>query len=259
MGYQVIPIDKLRGKTITVSFKRYSEVDDTNTSTCAIIQAADEVLVDEYTYKSTSLLNSKLYKELRFSKDATDGYFTCTFTIPEDETRKNLFIAFYIGISAIALENQVVEYTDIQVEVGSAATSYTPYKDAGVKVYGKNLLDVSNPYGETAGSTTTITGETATLVRGATGNAPSIIWAIDSLEKFVGKKLTSSLMLLISSTLLFEAASISTTSVIEPERIPLQISHSLQGSPSFGFKQLIALASILAEDVFPVPLPPFNR
>ena len=52
---------------------------------------------------------------------------------------------------------------------------------------------------------------------------------------FVGKKLTSSLILLISSTLLFDAASISTTSVKEPSKISLQISHSLQGSNPFKF------------------------
>ena len=63
----------------------------------------------------------------------------------------------------------------------------------------------------------------------------------------------------MSSTLLFEAASISTISVSEPLRAPLQISHSLQGSPSLGFKQFIALAKIFAEDVFPVPLPPLNK
>ena len=76
---------------------------------------------------------------------------------------------------------------------------------------------------------------------------------------FVGKKFTSSLILLISSTLLLDAASISTISVKEPEIAPLQISHSLHGSPSFGFKQLIALANIFAADVFPVPLPPLNK
>ena len=63
----------------------------------------------------------------------------------------------------------------------------------------------------------------------------------------------------MSSTLLFDAASISTTSVSEPSNISLQISHSLHGSPSCGFKQFTALANILAEVVFPVPLPPLNK
>ena len=75
----------------------------------------------------------------------------------------------------------------------------------------------------------------------------------------VGRKFTSSLIARISSTLLFDAASISTTSVNEPESIALQISHSLHGSPSFGFKQFIALANIFAAVVFPVPRPPLNR
>ena len=63
----------------------------------------------------------------------------------------------------------------------------------------------------------------------------------------------------MSSTLLLDAASISTTSVKLPSNIALQILHSLQGSPSIGFRQLIALASIFAADVFPVPLPPLNK
>ena len=75
----------------------------------------------------------------------------------------------------------------------------------------------------------------------------------------VGKKLTSSRIALMSSTLLFEAASISTISVKEPDNAALQISHSLHGSPSWGFKQFTALAKILAVVVLPVPLVPFNK
>ena len=75
----------------------------------------------------------------------------------------------------------------------------------------------------------------------------------------VGKKLTSSLISLISSTLLFDAASISTISVKAPESAALHISHSLHGSPSFGFKQFTALANILAAEVFPVPLHPLKN
>ena len=75
----------------------------------------------------------------------------------------------------------------------------------------------------------------------------------------VGKKFTSSLMALTSSTLLLDAASISTISVSEPSSAALQTAHSLQGSPSLGFKQFTALAKILAAEVFPVPLPPLNK
>ena len=76
---------------------------------------------------------------------------------------------------------------------------------------------------------------------------------------FVGKKFTASLMLLTSSTLLFDAASISIISVSEPSNAPLHIPHSLHGSPSLGFRQFTALAKILAVVVFPVPLPPLNK
>ena len=61
------------------------------------------------------------------------------------------------------------------------------------------------------------------------------------------------------STPLFDAASISWTSTIEEERIPLQISQELQGSPSIFEVQLTALANILAVEVLPVPLPPQKR
>ena len=40
--------------------------------------------------------------------------------------------------------------------------------------------------------------------------------------------------------------------------MPLHTAHSLQGSPSWGFKQLIALANTLAILVLPVPLGPLK-
>jgi len=48
-------------------------------------------------------------------------------------------------------------------------------------------------------------------------------------------------------------------SVNDPFNADLQISHSLHGSPSFGFKQFIARANTFADVVFPVPLPPLNK
>ena len=63
----------------------------------------------------------------------------------------------------------------------------------------------------------------------------------------------------MSSTLLFDAASISTISVNAPDNAALHISHSLHGSPSFGFKQFTALAKIFAAEVLPVPLVPLNK
>ena len=58
---------------------------------------------------------------------------------------------------------------------------------------------------------------------------------------------------------LLEAASIATTSRMLPLSIPLQISHSPQGSPFWGCRQLTALAKILAQVVLPVPRTPVNR
>ena len=71
--------------------------------------------------------------------------------------------------------------------------------------------------------------------------------------------MTSSRRSRMLSTPLLEAASISTTSMMEPASIPRQTSHSLQGSPSLGCRQLTALARILAQVVLPVPREPVNR
>ena len=75
----------------------------------------------------------------------------------------------------------------------------------------------------------------------------------------VGVKLASSMRERILSTPLLLAASISTTSKIEPSSRPRQISHSPQGSPFWGFRQFTARERILAQVVFPVPREPVNR
>jgi len=74
-----------------------------------------------------------------------------------------------------------------------------------------------------------------------------------------GEYFTFSLNSLISSTLLFEAASISTTSIVLSSKISLQLSHSLQGSSLCKLVQFTALENILAVDVLPVPLVPQNK
>ena len=61
------------------------------------------------------------------------------------------------------------------------------------------------------------------------------------------------------STPLLDAASISSTSMQEPESMALQASQTLQGLPWSGFRQLTAFARILAQLVLPVPLEPVNR
>ena len=61
------------------------------------------------------------------------------------------------------------------------------------------------------------------------------------------------------STPVFEAASISITSGEWPAEISRQETHSLHGSPSRGFAQLIAFASSRAALVLPVPRGPQKR
>ena len=74
----------------------------------------------------------------------------------------------------------------------------------------------------------------------------------------LGAYLTLSLIFLISSTPLLLAASISITSEFVPRVIPVQIAHSLQGSPSERSRQLIAFANTFAILVLPVPLGPLK-
>ena len=74
-----------------------------------------------------------------------------------------------------------------------------------------------------------------------------------------GVKLDSSMRERMLSTPLLLAASISTTSKMDPSSNPLQISHWPQGSPSLGCRQLTARARILAQVVLPVPREPVNR
>ena len=56
-----------------------------------------------------------------------------------------------------------------------------------------------------------------------------------------------------------EEGNISNTSTLPLPFKLLQISHSLQGLPFFGFKQFIAFANIFAILVLPVPLVPVNK
>lgn len=79
-------------------------------------------------------------------------------------------------------------------------------------------------------------------------------------EETFGAYFTFSRISRISSTPLFDAASISITSGLDPTVILLHNSHSLQGSaesPRFG--QLTAFANIFAALVFPVPRGPVNK
>ena len=71
--------------------------------------------------------------------------------------------------------------------------------------------------------------------------------------------MTSSLISLMLSTPLFEAASISITFIEVPSAIALQLLHSPHGLPSTGCSQFTAFATILAPVVLPVPLVPQKR
>ena len=109
----------------------------------------------------------------------------------------------------------------------------------------------------------TYSGGSSSVLRSAL-NAPvesictsSIIYTL--YFPSVGGYATSSLSSLILSTPLLDAASISITFIDEPLAIARHTLHSPQGLPSTGVSQLTALATILATDVFPVPLVPQNR
>src|SRR5699024_8113810 len=63
----------------------------------------------------------------------------------------------------------------------------------------------------------------------------------------------------ISSTLVFDAASISIMSDMDPSKIPRQDVHSLHGSLVGACSQLIVCAKIFAALVLPVPRGPENK
>ena len=79
------------------------------------------------------------------------------------------------------------------------------------------------------------------------------------MSNLLGNKYALSFKLLTSSIPLFDAASISITSIAEAFIISLQLSHFPQGSPFCKSEQLIALAKILAADVLPAPFGPENK
>jgi hypothetical protein len=127
-GYQCFLIEPVKGKTITISFDRFSEGDNTNVSTTAVIHSADDEFDGGYTYKGGNLTNAYKYKELSL-KNFPNGHFTTTFTIAEDDTRKNLFIMFYVGYNGSFLQGNKVEYSNIQIEISEKETEYEGYKE----------------------------------------------------------------------------------------------------------------------------------
>lgn len=124
--YQVCPIDMVRGKTITVSFKRTGK-EGSNKVYYSLLQAGDDEFTGDYTYKGSGYLNTKSYKDVT-STTLVNGCGEMTYTISSDEIRKNLFVVFYIGSEMDFVAGDVIEYSNIQVEINDKATEYEPYK-----------------------------------------------------------------------------------------------------------------------------------
>lgn len=122
--YQVCPIDMVRGKTITVSFKRTGK--EGSNSTYCLLQTGDDEFTNEYTYKGSGFANIVKYGGVD-SGLLVNGYGKITATIPADETRKNLFLIFYLGSEMDLVAGDVIEYSNIQIEINDKATEYAPY------------------------------------------------------------------------------------------------------------------------------------
>ena len=75
----------------------------------------------------------------------------------------------------------------------------------------------------------------------------------------VGEYLELSMISLMLSTLLFDAASSSVTFIDAMESMLLHTAHFPHGLPSTGLSQLTAFAKSFATEVLPVPLVPQNR
>jgi len=79
------------------------------------------------------------------------------------------------------------------------------------------------------------------------------------IASLLGNRYDLSLITRTSSIPRLEAPSISITSILLPLKISLQLAHLPHGSIPTGFKQLTALANILAAEVLPDPLGPANK
>ena len=124
IGYKVCPIDMVKGKTITVSFNR-TGVLAVNSPYCMLL-GADTELIDNYTYIGMSLENDVKYAECKLT-DLINNYAQITATIPSNENRKYLYLVFYIAYGSTAPAGEVIEYSNIQVEINDTATEYAPY------------------------------------------------------------------------------------------------------------------------------------
>lgn len=122
-GYVVCPIDMVRGRAITVSFNRIGKVPG---EYVYMISAGDSEFTNDYTYLSNDITNSKTYKSMKYST-LVNGYAECTITVPADETRKYLYLGIYPAYETDMVAGDVVEYSDIQVEINDTATEYEPY------------------------------------------------------------------------------------------------------------------------------------
>src|SRR5690554_2496707 len=107
---------------------------------------------------------------------------------------------------------------------------------------------------------TTYFGGSSNVFKSALNAAVVSIWTSSIIYTLylpiLGAYFTLSLKSLISSTPVLDAASISIISGTSPLSIPKQTSHWPHGSLTGAYKQLSVLATILATDVFPVPLGP---
>lgn len=122
--YQICPVDMVRGKTITVSLKRTGK--EADTATYMLVQTGDDDFTGEHTYKASGFINTKNYTGNSALKPV-NGYLKHSFTISKDDMRKNLFLILYVGSEMDCVAGDVIEYSDIQVEINDTATEYEPY------------------------------------------------------------------------------------------------------------------------------------
>ena len=91
-----------------------------------MIQAGDDELTDDYIYKGGSITNAIERAKVPYNALVND-YGKVTFTVHTDETRKYLYLVIYVAYGADVVVGDVIEYSNIQVEINDTATDYEPY------------------------------------------------------------------------------------------------------------------------------------
>ena len=155
-GYIIGTAEELKGKTVSVSFGEALLNTNGVPHVGLFLTTKAGVLLDSFD-ETMGYLSSGYVGDKQFFDSTTSANIIIreekpylTATIPSDadfETYPYVAVWFGIGEGSDNPVGSIVEYKDIQVELGETATEYEPYVDpktVTVTRYGTNILDVKN-------------------------------------------------------------------------------------------------------------------